>query len=93
MTLKNTDHRIDQLPDHIEKGQEIPKNIFTPIKVDRREFLKISALMGCALVCPLPKSSLAGAGNSFPKEYQKYIKEARYYEKLQYKKIRCTRLT
>ena len=58
--------------------------------INRREFIKSSALIGCALACPFPFTGQVYAGSPFPEEFQKYIREARYYEKLPHKKIRCT---
>ena len=54
----------------------------------RREFLKLSSLACGALYTP---PALAAPDNisDFPPETQKYVIEARYYEKLPYKKIRC----
>lgn len=53
----------------------------------RRDFMQISALMGIAAGCPL----LSSAGTRFlPQEKkEKFLAEARYYEKLEHKKIRC----
>jgi len=54
-------------------------------QMDRRDFLKLGCLAGCALTIP----SALFSDNSFPDEEQKFIIEARYYEKLPHKKIRC----
>jgi len=54
-------------------------------QMDRRDFLKLGCLAGCALTIP----SALLSDNSFPEEEQKFIIEARYYEKLPHKKIKC----
>jgi pyruvate formate lyase activating enzyme len=57
-----------------------------PEILNRRKFLKISAI-GCAGLWVYP--ALAADQDSFPEEIQKFIREARFYEKLPDKKIRC----
>jgi pyruvate formate lyase activating enzyme len=86
MSVKNPEAYIDELTWSIHQNRDLSM----PKELHRRDFLKLSALMGCAFVCPMVGSSLAATGDFFPKEYQKFITEARYYEKLAYKKIRCT---
>jgi pyruvate formate lyase activating enzyme len=63
----------------------VPLDTFQPTPFNRRDFLKLGCLAGCTL--PLPKFLFAD--NSFPEEEQKFIIEARYYEKLPHKKIKC----
>ncbi|MBD3224982.1 MAG: AmmeMemoRadiSam system radical SAM enzyme [Caldithrix sp.] len=41
------------------------------------------------LISPLTLSATQKSDAGFPHKYQKFIKEARYYEKLQHKQIRC----
>ena len=56
---------------------------------NRREFLKLSSLACGGMFTPaafaLPVDNLA----DFPAELQKYVIEARFYEKLPHKKIKC----
>jgi pyruvate formate lyase activating enzyme len=52
---------------------------------DRREFLRLSCIAGCAFSFP----SLLLSDNSFPENEQKFVIEAQYYEKLPNKKIKC----
>ncbi|UCG53709.1 MAG: AmmeMemoRadiSam system radical SAM enzyme [Candidatus Latescibacterota bacterium] len=59
--------------------------------LDRRSFLKSTALFGLAAACPLgvieatnPSPAAASEGE------ERFISEALYYEKLPHKKIRCT---
>ena len=64
----------------------------TPISAPfyRRDFLKLSSLACGALYTPSAIAALAKESADFPPEIQKYVIEARYYEKLPHKKIRCT---
>ena len=56
--------------------------------LNRREFIKLAALAGCAIV--LPEDPLhSDSDNPFPADQQKYIIEARFYEKMDHRKIRC----
>ena len=54
--------------------------------IDRRNFIKLTAGVGCTLA--LSSRILAGS-KIFPEETEKFVREARYYEKLDNKKIRC----
>ncbi len=63
----------------------IPSDTFDRTPIDRRNFLKLGCFAGCALVFPPNLYS----DNSFPEEEQKFIIEARHYEKLPHKKIKC----
>jgi len=56
---------------------------------DRREFLKLSSLACGGLFTPTAFAFNPDAEADFPAEIQKYVIEARYYEKLPHKKIRC----
>jgi pyruvate formate lyase activating enzyme len=53
--------------------------------IERRSFLKTVSLLGIAGLAGSIKTS-----DQFPEEETKFIREARYYEKLPHKKIRCT---
>jgi len=55
----------------------------------RRSFLTSSAILGLGASCPL-LSAQASASNFTQDSFQKFIREARYYEKLDHKQIRCT---
>jgi pyruvate formate lyase activating enzyme len=63
----------------------IPSAPFAINQMDRRKFLKLGCIAGCALAIP----SVLFSDNSFPQEEQKFIIEARHYEKLPHKKIKC----
>jgi pyruvate formate lyase activating enzyme len=54
--------------------------------ISRRNFLISTAGVGCTLAL---SSRILANPHIFPEETQKYIREARYYEKLANKKIRC----
>ncbi len=63
---------------------------------DRRTFLKSAALLGlAAAACPLYAEGAglaaadAASGAASDDDEARFIAEARYYEKLEYKKIRC----
>ena len=55
------------------------------LKLNRRRFIKLSALGTCASVVP----SLLAGDTPFSEDQQKYIIEARHYKKLDFKKIQC----
>lgn len=58
--------------------------------IDRRSFLKGTALLGLAAACPLiSMKSAAGAAGPASQDESRFIREARFYEKLAHKKIRC----
>jgi pyruvate formate lyase activating enzyme len=57
-------------------------------QINRRDFLKISSLACGALYATSAAASM-GDISDFPADTQRYIIEARFYEKLPYKKIRC----
>lgn len=57
--------------------------------IERRQFLQLITLAGCSLANPIYFTKTLFADNNFPEEIQKFITEARYYEKLPHKKIRC----
>jgi pyruvate formate lyase activating enzyme len=72
----NAERYIDRLPDNFEYS------------IGRRHFLKTGAILGCASLCPALMANnklYASTGN----EDERFIREARYYEKLDHKKIRC----
>ena len=71
---ESINNRIDQLP---PLGR-----IFS-----RRDFLQTSAVLGLGASCPFLVSSASAL--SLPAQGDQYITEARYYEKLEHKKIRC----
>jgi len=54
--------------------------------ITRRAFLKTTGA-GCAALSFFPAMSMGD--DDFPEDIQKYVREARYYEKLPAKKIRC----
>ena len=65
------------------------KTVIIPhVNPTRREFIKSCALASIVL-SPTAKL-LADDEIPFPTDVQKFVREARYYEKLPYKKIRCT---
>ena len=63
----------------------IPSNPIEYNSIDRRKFIKLSCIAGCTFAFP----SILFSDNSFPEEEKKFIIEARYYEKLPHKKIKC----
>ncbi|MEJ2053106.1 MAG: AmmeMemoRadiSam system radical SAM enzyme [Calditrichaceae bacterium] len=72
----NAERYIDRLPDNFEYS------------IGRRHFLKTGAILGWASLCPALMANnklYASTGN----EDERFIREARYYEKLDHKKIRC----
>jgi pyruvate formate lyase activating enzyme len=73
-------HLIDQIDLKCQKS----------LPIQRRDFIRLASL-ACGSLClpPIPATS-ATSEDTFPEEIQKYIIEARYYEKLPHKKIRCT---
>ena len=56
---------------------------------NRRDFLKSGTMAACAAMLPKALVGVDNDKNQFPEDQQKYIIEARYYEKLPYRKIRC----
>lgn len=54
------------------------------VDCSRRSFFKKSLGFSAALLCPL----MAG-DDDFPDSVKKFVREARYYEKLDHKKIKC----
>ncbi len=64
-------------------------NLISSTKIERRNFIKTIALAGCSFACPFILPSTVSAQNTFPEDIQKFIAEARYYEKLPHKKIQC----
>lgn len=81
---------IDQInpPEPVAFNRE---EIFLQERLDRRHFLKIGTALGGSLVCPLLFNPAAGKSSvHINSEDETYVIEARYYEKLDHKKIRCT---
>jgi pyruvate formate lyase activating enzyme len=66
---------------------DLTTQISTPF--NRREFLKLSSLACGALYTPSSFASLSDSPADFPPELQKFVIEARFYEKLPHKKIKC----
>jgi pyruvate formate lyase activating enzyme len=75
--------RIDLIP-------ETPINIpeISGYRFNRRDFVKLASLAGCGMVLPAHARSPL-TDNPFPEDQQKFITEARFYEKLDHRKIRC----
>jgi pyruvate formate lyase activating enzyme len=73
------DDFIDQIPDNFSHG----------FGMDRRSFLKSSAVLGLASGYSSILFSHPLFAQNFPEKDKKFIQEARYYEKLPHKKIRC----
>jgi len=73
--MKSDINIIDSIP-------SIPEELNS---MDRRDFLKTGCTVGCMLAFP----TILFSDNSFPDEEQKFIIEARHYEKLPHKKIKC----
>ena len=57
-------------------------------RIKRRDFLKLTTFTGC-LAAVNPAFSFGQKDSPFPQDQQKFITEARFYEKLEHKKIRC----
>jgi len=74
---------LDKMSDHLI---DLWTGYHGPEPVSRREFLK-TACTGCAAFTFFPASSFAD--EDFPENMQKFVREARFYEKLPNKKIRC----
>lgn len=56
----------------------------------RRIFLRQALYAGCGMVCmPLAATAKPDGRDQFPEQTRPYVIEARYYEKLDHKKIRC----
>jgi pyruvate formate lyase activating enzyme len=55
----------------------------------RRDFLKTGTLAAFAAMLPKALLGIDSDKDQFPEDQQKYIIEARYYEKLPHRKIRC----
>ncbi len=55
----------------------------------RREFLHQALYAGCGLACGILLPERGKAQDLFPADTQPYVIEARYYEKLDHKKIKC----
>jgi len=83
------DGTIDQLPqlNHHSDDDFLKKAHF---QIGRRQFLKASTLWGCASLCPIILKPTSGWASLAKNDDSKYIIEARFYEKLANKKIRCT---
>ncbi len=81
----NSNHSgfIDQLPDNANLR-------FQYANVTRRAFLKSACVAGGLAMCPIIGSLPVLYGSDFPEPYRKFIREARFYEKLAHKQIRCT---
>jgi pyruvate formate lyase activating enzyme len=71
-------------------NNEVDMDQYAALKIDRREFLKSWSALGLATVCPLMLQSDPVLANFSNTDDQKFIREAKYYEKLANKKIRCT---
>jgi pyruvate formate lyase activating enzyme len=78
---------IDALPGCYGKETLLPP---LTAAIDRRLFLKGAALLGLAAACPagIVKPSPVEASR-VSRDESRFIKEAGYYEKLTYKKIKC----
>jgi len=79
---------IDALPEDSQR-QVQQFNGLSDEKIDRRFFLKSSAALGLATACASLLTPRITFSESPDKEFEKFIKEAQFYEKLPYKKIRC----
>jgi len=55
----------------------------------RREFLHQTLYAGCGMVCGILLPERGKAQDIFPADTRQYVIEARYYEKLDHKKIKC----
>jgi len=55
----------------------------------RRQFLQQSLFAGCGMMCGIPGHEQASAREVFEGKTQQFTIEARFYEKLDYQKIRC----
>ncbi len=63
---------------------------FPPIPApSRRDFLQRTLYAGCGIFCGSLLTKPIRAQDAFPEETQPFVIEARYYEKLDHKKIRC----
>lgn len=80
---------IDQCP--LYAGDDHPlMNHLWQNTIKRRHFLKLGAALGGVALCPWAFAPSPGLAQAAFSDDQKFIREARYYEKLDHKKIRCT---
>ena len=80
---------IDQCP--LCPGDDHPlMNRLWQNALKRRHFLKLGAALGGVALCPWALAPSRSLAQSVPEDDKKYLLEARYYEKLEHKKIRCT---
>jgi pyruvate formate lyase activating enzyme len=68
---------------------QIPGNFFQEFEINRRSFLKSSAILSLACSYSNILFNHPLFAQPFPEPEKKFIQEARYYEKLSHKKIRC----
>jgi pyruvate formate lyase activating enzyme len=70
-------------------ADSIPLKSPDPLPLQRREFLKLASFT-CASYCASPMvQAIAIDDNTFPDDMQRFVREARHYEKLPHKKIKC----
>jgi len=75
---------IDQV-----SGEVTDQTFSENFRSNRREFLKIGTLAACSAFIPNIYAGTKDNKNLFPEDQRQFIIEARYYEKLAYRKIRC----
>ena len=75
---------IDQI-----SGEVTDQTFNENFRSNRREFLKIGTLATCSAFIPNIYAGVKDNKNLFPEDQRQFIIEARYYEKLAYRKIRC----
>jgi pyruvate formate lyase activating enzyme len=79
-------HPVDHPHDLIDYAE---LHVPDAIPMHRREFLKLSSL-ACAALYTIPAMPApSDLEKLFPEDMQKFVIEARFYEKLPHKKIRC----
>jgi len=74
---------------NLDKNTIIDQLRVSEKRLSRRSFLKSAAVMGLVSSCPL--FALPASGPGFSQDsFERFIREAGYYEKLDHKQIRCT---
>ena len=89
MNTKNNLTLIDQCPLYADDDHPLMNRLWQNA-IKRRHFLKLGAALGGVALCPWAFAPSPGLAQVASSDDQKFIREARYYEKLDHKKIRCT---
>ena len=85
MSHINHNNLIDQISGEVT-NQTFKENF----RSNRREFLKTGTLAVCSAFIPNIYAGTKNDKNLFPEDQRQFIIEARYYEKLAYRKMEAT---